>query len=150
MIVATPFTAHAYDNHGVSPDLVAWEVFTEAVAPSNGPGVGELEFETWATDDDLFRVSPPRWPTGEQPSRAECKRTFDKEAAKAAGFPDDGCIKEEVRRNWAAFRYFVANDLASKAGYARAFRNGLKIDPPAELDSGESGLGEGGRPGCAG
>ena len=93
VIVATPFTAHAYDNHGVSPDLVAWEVFTEAVAPSNGPGARELEFETWATDDDLFRVSPPRWPTGEQPSRAECKRTFDKEAAKAAGFPDDGCIK---------------------------------------------------------
>src|SRR5271166_3630948 len=113
-IVATPFTAQAYDNHGVSPDLVAWEAFTEAVAPSNAPGVAGLEFETWASDDDLFGTAPPRWPNaGELPRRSDCKRNLDKEAAKAAGFPEDGCIEEEVRRNWATFRYFASHDLTS-------------------------------------
>jgi hypothetical protein len=37
-----------------------------------------------------------------------------------------------VRRNWAAFRYFVVHDLTSKAGFARAFQESLKIDPPAD------------------
>jgi len=131
-IVAAPLAASAYDERGPSPDMVAWETFTQAVAPADAPGVKQLEFETWASDDDLYLASPPRWPTWDQPARGECKRTFDRDAARAAGFPDDGCIEEEVRRNWAAFRYFASHGLTSKAGFARAFEQGLAIDPPAD------------------
>jgi hypothetical protein len=128
---APPPSAYAYDEKGPSPDSVAWETFVEAVAPSKTPD-GALEFETWASNDDLFGSSPPRWPADGSTSLEPCKQTFDGEAAKAAGFPADGCIREEVRRNWAAFRYFVSNDLASKAGLARAFERGAAIDPPAD------------------
>ena len=36
-----------------------------------------------------------------------------------------------MRRNWAVFRYFASHQLNSKAGLAKAFEQGLKIDPPA-------------------
>src|SRR5271166_6362158 len=84
-IGAAPFAASAYDNQGPSPDMVAWEVFAEAVAPSGTPRDRQLEFETWASDDDLYAASPPRWPASESHVRRECKQSFDREAAKAAG-----------------------------------------------------------------
>src|SRR5260370_15089926 len=109
--------------------MAAWEVFAQVVAPSGAPGVKELEFETWASDDDLCGQSQSRWPrVGEPPRQGECKRGFDRDAARAAGFPDDGCIMEEVRRNWATFRYFVSHELTSKAGFAKAFEQGLIVD----------------------
>jgi hypothetical protein len=133
LVVAALGAAWAYDDRGPSPDLAAWEVFAQAVAPSGAPGATQLEFETWASDDDLFGQSPPHWPgVGEPPRHGECKRTFDPAAATAAGFPQDGCIEEEVRRNWATFRYFVSHDLTTRAGLARASEQGLKIDPPAD------------------
>ncbi len=131
VVCASPPAARAYDDRGPSPDMVAWEAFVEAVAPSKAPD-GALEFETWASNDDLFGSSPPRWPADGSLSREPCKQTFDPEAAKAGGFPGDGCIKEEVRRNWAAFHYFASNGLASKAGLARAFERGVAIDLPAD------------------
>jgi hypothetical protein len=128
--LAVPCGASAYDDRGQSPDMAAWEVFTQAVAPS---GARELEFETWASNDDLYGKSPPQWPAvGAPNAAAPCKQTFDRDAAKAVGFPDDACIMEEVRRNWAAFRYLAANDLSSRAGLARAFQQGLKVDLPAD------------------
>ena len=124
--------ASAYDDRGQSPDMAAWEVFTQAVAPS-GDGGRELEFETWASNDDLYERSPPQWPAaGAEHAPAPCRQDFDRDAAKAIGFPEDACIMEEVRRNWAAFRYLAAHDLASKAGLARAFAQGLNIDLPAD------------------
>lgn len=133
MIAAAVGAAWAYDDRGPSPDLAAWEVFAQAVAPSGASGATQLEFETWASDEDMFGESPPHWPTvGEAPRDGECKQIFDRDAAAAAGFPEDGCIEEEVRRNWATFRYFVSHDLTSRAGLARAFEEGLKIDPPAD------------------
>jgi hypothetical protein len=125
--------ALAYDDRGPSPDMAAWDIFVGAAAPSGGPGAGELEFETWASDSDTFAASPPRWPgAGLPPASPECKQTFDRDAARAAGFPNDGCIAEEVRRNWAAFRYLASNRLTSKAGLASAFERSLKIDLPAD------------------
>ena len=123
--------ALAYDDHGPSPDSVAWEAFVEAVAPSKGR-TARSSSRAWASNDDLFGSRPPRWPADGSASLEPCKQTFDQEAAKAAGFPAGGCIKEEVRRNWAAFHYFAANDLASKAGLARAFERAVAIDPPAD------------------
>jgi hypothetical protein len=39
--------------------------------------------------------------------------------AKAASFPADACIMEDINRNWAAYRYIVSNGLYSKEGLAR-------------------------------
>ena len=130
---AAPCAALAYDDRGPSPDWAAWETFVQAVASAGVPGVKQLEFETWASDEDMYENSPPRWPAVGTPRRpGECTRTFDRAAAKAAGFPDDGCIMEEVRRNWAAFRYLVSRELTSRAGLAKAFEQGLKVDLPAD------------------
>ena len=127
------WAAFAYDDRGVSPDLAAWETFALAVAPSGEPGAPRAEFETWASDDDLFAASPPRWPSeGPTRSNAECRQTFDRAAAAAVDFPADACIREDVRRNWAAFHYLVSHDLTSKAGLAGAFARSLKIDLPAD------------------
>ncbi len=129
----TPCAVSAYQDQGPSPDMSAWEVFAQAVASSDAPGSNPLEFETWASDDDLYWNSAPQWPTVE-PARppGACRRAFDRQAAKEAGFPDDGCILEEVRRNWPAYRYIVSHGLYSKAGRARAFQQGLKVDLPAD------------------
>jgi len=130
---AAPGAARAYDDKGPSPDMTAWEIFTQAVAPSGAPGAKQLEFETWASDDDLFAASPPRWPiAGDPPRNGECKRTFDRSAAAAAGLPPDACIEEEVRRNWAAFRYLVSHELTTRPGLAKAFEQRLAVDPPAD------------------
>src|SRR5271156_2484113 len=131
--VAAPCAALAYDDRGPSPDWAAWETFVHAVASAGVPGAEQLEFETWASDEDMYENSPPRWPAVGTPRRpGECRRTFDRDAAKAAGFPDDGCIMEEVRRNWAAFRYLVSRELTSRAGLTKAFEQGLKVDLPAD------------------
>jgi hypothetical protein len=133
MVVASMSAAMAYDDRGPSPDMAAWEIFVRAAAPSGRPGADELEFETWASDSDTFAASPPRWPDAGSPrALPECKQAFDRDAARAAGFPDDGCIAEEVRRNWAAFRYLASNHLTTKTGLAKAFARSLKIDLPAD------------------
>jgi hypothetical protein len=54
------------------------------------------------------------------------------DAAKDSGFPANGCIGEEVRRNWASFQYIVSNGLDSKAGLVRAFAKNLKVDLPSD------------------
>src|SRR5260370_27502182 len=78
--LAVPRGASAYDDRGQSPDMAAWEVFTQAVAPS---GAGELDFETWASNDDLYAKSPPQWPAVGAPRvAAPCKQTLARDAGK--------------------------------------------------------------------
>jgi hypothetical protein len=85
-----PRAAPAYSDLGPSPDRAAWEIFTQAISPSGAPGAKQLEFETWASDDDLYAKSPPQWPIAGAPqSPGQCKQVFDREAAKAIGFPHD-------------------------------------------------------------
>jgi len=128
-----PVSTPAYVDEGPSPDLAAWEVFAQILAPAGAPGEPRLEFETWASDDDIYHKSSPRWPEiGARTMPAECRQDYDREAAATAGLPDGACILEDVRRNWAAFRYIVANDLYSRQGLAKAFRQHLKIDLPAD------------------
>jgi hypothetical protein len=131
--VLAPVAARAYVDEGPSPDLAAWEVFAQIVAPAGATGERRLEFETWASDDDIYFQSPPRWPdVGASSKPAECRRDYDREAAIAAGLPAGACILEDVRRNWAAYRYIVANDLFSRQGLAKAFQQHLKIDLPTD------------------
>jgi hypothetical protein len=132
ILAAAPRAACAYDGEGPSPDMAAWEIFVGAVAPSGASGENQLEFETWASDD-LYGRSPPRWPPlGEPRNPVECLGNIDLDAASAAGFPKGACIREEVRRNWAAFRYLASHDLASRAGLAKAFQQRLEVDLPAD------------------
>ena len=128
-----PSASCAYIDDAPSPDLAAWEVFAQSVAPAGTPGDRRLEFETWASDDDLYLQTPPRWPDiRARRAPEECRRDYDREAAAAAGLAEGACILEDVRRNWAAYRYIVANDLYSRQGLARAFQQHLKVDLPAD------------------
>jgi hypothetical protein len=146
-------TASATDEKlpwGQSSDMAAWQTFSLMVAPSGNPANHTAEFETWATDQDIYTASPhwpaPGTPKQLQPSLAatahevtgvhslvitpnECFRPGN---AAAGNFPATGCIGEEVRRNFASYQYIVANGLYSTAGLARAFKTGLKVDLPPD------------------
>jgi hypothetical protein len=131
---------------GQSSDMAAWQIFTQAVAPSGDPANHTVEFETWASDQDIYTPSPhfpvPGEPKQLQPSRAaaggphaltitpnDCFKPFD---AQAGNFPPTGCIGEEVRRNFASYQYIVSNGLNTTEGLARAWKAHLKVDLPAD------------------
>ena len=131
---------------GQSSDMAAWQTFTLAVAPSGNPASHTVEFETWASDQDIYTAQPhfpaPGTPKVLQPSRAtpggphaltitpdQCFKPSD---AQAGNFPPTGCIGEEVRRNFASYQYIVSNGLNSTAGLARAWKAHLKVDLPAD------------------
>ena len=146
---------------GQDPDMIGWEEFAQITAPSGNPNNKTVEFETWAADQDIYVKSPAQWPTINEPKVLQNSvlemshsnlgfRPFafipgaclppgglakppGDGAAAGSGFPDNSCIGEEVRRNWASFQYIVANGLDSRAGLTRAFANGLKVDMPSEL-----------------
>jgi hypothetical protein len=54
---------------GQSSDQVGWETFVQVTAPSGIPGNVNVEFETWASDEDIYRTSPPKWPSVPSPKR---------------------------------------------------------------------------------
>lgn len=139
---------------GQSSDMVGWTEFASITAPSGQ--AKKVEFETWASDDDLYVKNSAQWPTLNEPKSLQtsalalahlrgvirpfaftpgsCLRPqgLSNGAAAGSGFPTNACIGEEVRRNWASFQYIVANALDTKAGRARAFASGLHIDLPAD------------------
>jgi hypothetical protein len=143
---------------GQHSDMVAWEGFAQITAPAGNPKAKKVEFETWASDDDIYVKSPAQWPSVDTPkvlqpsalARASQRSdavvrpfAFTTDCTKPQGlppgtaaagstFPPGGCIGEEVRRNWASFQYIVSNGLDSRAGLGRAFASGLKVDLPAD------------------
>jgi hypothetical protein len=155
LFIAVAGAAHAQGvplPWGQPSDMAAWEAFVQVTAPSGNPKTTNVEFETWASDQDVYVKLPPQWPTIGAPKQlqrsvlgnshqnfkpfvivpGQCLQNFDQNAAKAAGFPLTGCIGEEVRRNWASFQYIVANQLYSQTGLAQAFQKGFKVDFPAD------------------
>jgi hypothetical protein len=142
---------------GQQSDMIAWEVFAQITANSGSPGVKKVEFETWASDEDIYTKNPAQWPAVDAPKRLQASvlaRAQPRppvpfvfapgqcshpqgipplgDAAKDSGFPSDGCLGEEVRRNWASFQYIVGNGLDSTAGLVRAFAKNFKVDLPAD------------------
>jgi hypothetical protein len=143
---------------GQPSDMVGWEEFARITAPSGQSK--KVEFETWANDQDIYQKNPAQWPTINEPKTLQTSALAQSRlsrairpfaftpgacvtpgglappkgdgAAAGAGFPTDACIGEEVRRNWASFQYIVSNALDSKAGRARAFASGFKVDLPAD------------------
>lgn len=144
---------------GQHSDMVAWEEFAQITAPAGNPTASKVEFETWASDEDIYVKSPAQWPlisapkvlqpsalgrahvSGVQPFVFQPGQCLPPQglpapngngAATGSGFPQDGCIGEEVRRNWASFQYIVSNGLDSHAGLAKAFAAAFKVDMPAD------------------
>jgi hypothetical protein len=138
---------------GQSSDMIGWSEFARITAPSGQ--VKKVEFETWASDFDIYAKNPARWPAVNEPKALQTSVLAQVSAAgemhpfafvpgtcvpprglkgpaAGAGFPADGCIGEEVRRNWASFQYIVSNALDTKAGRAHAFASGFKVDLPAD------------------
>jgi hypothetical protein len=135
---------------GQSSDMAAWQTFSLMVAPSGSPAAHTVEFETWASDQDIYTASP-HWPTPGTPKQlqpslaatvqgaagvhslvitpSQCVKPGN---AAAGNFPATGCIGEEVRRNFASYQYIVSNGLYSTAGLAAAFKSHLKVELPAD------------------
>jgi hypothetical protein len=135
---------------GQSSDQVGWETYVQVTAPSGIPGSQNVEFETWATDEDIYVTNPPKWPVAPSakllhqsvlglslPGRIEpfvinpggCGGVQNAAAGK---FPADACMGEEVRRNWASFQYIVGNNLFTKAGLAAAAQKNFVVALPAD------------------
>lgn len=137
---------------GQSTDMIAWQTLTQIVAPAGNPANHKVEFETWASDRDIYQTRTPHWPTVDTPKtlqpsalRAEtggagmhslalpagdnCGKPVN---GKAGNFPPGACLGEEVRRNWASFQYIVSNGLYSFDGLEQAFKARLKVDMPAD------------------
>ena len=114
------------------------------------PGSKNVEFETWASDDDIYIANPPRWPAinapevlrpsalgvavahGLRPLVIGPGGCTKPQNPQAGNFPVDSCIGEEVRRNWASFQYIVGNNLFTHAGLAAAYQSGFKVNMPAD------------------
>jgi hypothetical protein len=153
-----PYAASADDlPWGPKTDEVAWEIFVQVVSPAGDPGANpKVEFETWASDQDIFQASPAQWPSagatkelrrsvlsrsevhGRLPQALppgaglECPPPGLSDAAKGDPFPASGCVGEEVRRNWASYQYIVNNGLDSKAGRAAFAKAGKTVDFPSD------------------
>src|SRR3954454_5707929 len=55
---------------GQPSDMVAWEVFTQITAPSGNPQGTNVEFETWATEYDVYSPTP-KWTSLGAPKRLQ-------------------------------------------------------------------------------
>jgi len=137
---------------------VSWEIFAQVTAAAGNPNVKKVEFETWASDEDIYKENPARWPAIDAPKQLTASALGDRKVARtfrpfvfapgnclkpngmpptghageASGFPTTACIGEEVRRNWASFQYIVSNGLDSTSGLVKAFARGFKVDLPAD------------------
>jgi hypothetical protein len=157
-LVQPSYAQGAFLPWGQHSDMVAWEGFAQITAPAGNPKGKKVEFETWASDEDIYVKSPAQWPSIDAPkvlqpsalARASMRSdavvrpfAFTTDCTKPQGlppgtaaagstFPPGGCIGEEVRRNWASFQYIVSNGLDSRAGLGKAFASGLKVDLPAD------------------
>lgn len=143
---------------GVHSDRLAWQHFAAIVAPA---GRGRVEFETWAGNEDMYSETPA-WP-GEAalsarrlrtsvlrrvlaphgsepaPDDSDCGAVANPAAGNfpvQAGQADQApCFAEEVRRNRAAYRYIVQNQLHTQAGLAGAYQKaqgGWRVELPED------------------
>ncbi len=141
---------------GQSSDMVAWQTLAQLMAPAGNPTAHTVEFETWASDKNIYQSAKPHWPLPSEPKQLQMSSlgSFENMSDLHANmprpdtispntcgppangnpgkFPPGACIGEEVRRNFASFQYIVSNGLYSQAGLAQAFANKLKVDLPAD------------------
>ncbi len=144
--VAVPSTAGKVDGLSQNSDQFVWNQFSNAVksvplAPT------KTEFQTWATDNDIYVDPTPAWPSAQAPVvlhgvplarlRLHNPEALDVACATpenpyVANFPSSGCIAEEVYRNRIQFDYIVNNGLNTKAGLAAFYNTGKPVLMPRE------------------
>jgi hypothetical protein len=55
---------------GQTSDEIAWQTFAQIVAPSGAPRMKAAEFETWASDQDIYQTNPV-WPSLGAPKKLQ-------------------------------------------------------------------------------
>jgi hypothetical protein len=153
VVVAVPAHAGAVYGTTENSDAFVWRLFTEFAAPASKAKGSPAVFETWASDEDTFSLTP-HWPDPAEQKKLQTSvlQTMKSPSVKAmssgsidvgcsppvsaalGGFPSSGsptpCIAEEVRRNRPQFDYIVNNNLNTQAGLASAFARSFKVDLP--------------------
>jgi hypothetical protein len=129
-----------------APDKAAWQLFVQMAAPAKG--VKAVQYETWASDDDIYGANP-HWPStaalklltkslggtasAPHPTRlmvapaSACAKPQD---SGAGNFPADGCIGEEVRHNSLVYNTLTANNFNTVKGLVAAYATGKPIMLP--------------------
>ena len=156
VVVAVPTQAGAVYGTTENSDAFIWRLFTEFAAPASKAKASPAVFETWASDEDTFSLTP-HWPDSTEPKKLHTSvlqttkspglpmKTVGSGSidvgcsppgnAAVGGFPTNGspapCIAEEVRRNRPQFDYIVNNNLNTQAGLAAAFAKSFKVDMPS-------------------
>lgn len=120
-----------------SPDEAAWWVFALMAQPAKGAKA--VEYETWASDADIYGPTPgwpspgaakilqksiggaashPRPMLPQVASPSACATPLD---GPAGNFPPGACIGEEVRHDRAVFDYLTRNGLTTTKGLIAAY-----------------------------
>ena len=146
IVVAVPSTAGKVDGLSQNSDEFIWNLFSSAVKPSLA-APAKAEFQTWATDNDIYNDPTPAWPSAQAPVvfhgvplarlRLHNPEALDVPCATpenpyVANFPSGGCIAEEVYRNRTQFDYIVNKHLNTKAGLAAFYATGKPVLMPRE------------------
>ena len=122
-------------------DRFIWETFTQVVKPTSV--ADKVEFQTWATDQDVYQ-QVPSWPPLTAPHRLRGSKqaslnglgSADSDPCSPAGnpwvanFPLDGCLAEVVYRNRPQYDYIVNNGLYSAAGVSAFFASTKTVQMP--------------------
>jgi hypothetical protein len=139
--VLEPARAGKVDGKRINSDRFIWEIFTQAVNPTSV--ADKVEFQSWATDDDVYRQTPI-WPPLEAshklyPSKQAQFKDFQGLDGVKCGppgnpwvgnFPLDGCLAEVVYRNRPQFDYIVNNGLYNASGLASFFASSKTVEMP--------------------
>ncbi|MCP3144996.1 hypothetical protein [Pyxidicoccus xibeiensis] len=131
-------------------DEFIWRLLAQFAAPVNASQPSPVVFETWASDADVFSLTP-HWPDANAPKkfqRSVLEKTSTGSAgpidvpcatpgnAAVGGFPTHGtptpCIAEEVKRNRPQFDYIVNNNLNTQAGLKAAYAKNFNVAMPTE------------------
>jgi hypothetical protein len=56
---------------GQLSDMISWEVFAQITASSGNPKAKKVEFETWASDQDIYTKNPAQWPAVDAPKQLQ-------------------------------------------------------------------------------
>lgn len=136
-------------------DKYAWEKVVEMATPSKTSTTNQLEFETWADDNTVYKDEKPQWPVknaAKKVGTSFLNHSRTREVASAVlsdpclnpqesgliatssssgtKFPPGTCVGEEVRRNKISFDYIVGNHLNTQTGLAKAYENKFKVVMP--------------------
>jgi hypothetical protein len=114
------------------PDMVSWQLFAMVNAPAATPGNNNVLFETWASDQDTFRVTPI-WPTTPGPMVLSVPALEEFRPVRPGLQPrvlPGG--SEETRRNKVTFDFIVSHNLYKRSGLRTAFASGKELVFPID------------------